>query len=164
MANQEEPSTEPEKIVAIAVDSSMHSERAVKFYCDFIHKPEYKVLLIHTTEPMYLTTVAAAGYVSQGSGLSMKQLQQMEAEQKRRVHHLKKQHEEHLKGKSVHVDWKIVEATTTAGDAIVTTAGDAGALMILMGTRGLGAFRRTILGSVSDYVLHHAKVPVMICH
>ena len=36
--------------------------------------------------------------------------------------------------------------------------------MIVMGTRGLGAIRRTILGSVSDYVLHHTKIPLVICH
>ena len=35
--------------------------------------------------------------------------------------------------------------------------------MIVMGTRGLGTVRRTILGSVSDYVLHHAHCPVIIC-
>jgi len=28
---------------------------------------------------------------------------------------------------------------------------------------GLDAIRRTFLGSVSDYVIHHSKVPVLIC-
>jgi len=28
---------------------------------------------------------------------------------------------------------------------------------------GLSAIRRTFLGSVSDYVIHHSKVPVLIC-
>ena len=36
--------------------------------------------------------------------------------------------------------------------------------MIVMGSRGIGTLRRTILGSISDYVLHHANVPVLICH
>ncbi|KAK2177875.1 hypothetical protein NP493_574g01033 [Ridgeia piscesae] len=35
--------------------------------------------------------------------------------------------------------------------------------LIIVGSRGLGTVRRTILGSVSDYVLHHAHVPVFIC-
>lgn len=34
--------------------------------------------------------------------------------------------------------------------------------MVVMGSRGLGTVRRTILGSVSDYVLHHAHCPVIV--
>ncbi|EDO42428.1 predicted protein [Nematostella vectensis] len=34
--------------------------------------------------------------------------------------------------------------------------------LIIMGTRGLNTLRRTLLGSVSDYVLHHAHVPIAI--
>ena len=35
--------------------------------------------------------------------------------------------------------------------------------LIITGTRGVGQIRRTLLGSVSDYILHHANVPVLIC-
>lgn len=35
--------------------------------------------------------------------------------------------------------------------------------MIVMGTRGMGKVKRTFLGSVSDHVLHHSHVPVIIC-
>lgn len=35
--------------------------------------------------------------------------------------------------------------------------------MIITGTRGKGTVRRTLMGSVSDHVLHHAHVPVLIC-
>ena len=34
--------------------------------------------------------------------------------------------------------------------------------MIVMGTRGLGTIRRTLMGSVSDYVVHHARIPVIV--
>lgn len=49
------------------------------------------------------------------------------------------------------------------GEGIVKTAIELDADMIIMGSRGLGTIRRTILGSVSDYVVHHANVPVVVC-
>ncbi len=35
--------------------------------------------------------------------------------------------------------------------------------MIVMGARGLGKIKRAFLGSVSDFVIRKAKVPVLIC-
>ena len=49
------------------------------------------------------------------------------------------------------------------GESIVDAALQEHVSMVVMGTRGLGTIRRTILGSVSDYVLHHAHCPVAVC-
>lgn len=49
------------------------------------------------------------------------------------------------------------------GHVVVKAANDEKANMVVMGTRGMGVVRRTILGSVSDYVVHHAHCPVVIC-
>lgn len=48
------------------------------------------------------------------------------------------------------------------GPGLVEIAEREGAGLIVTGTRGLGAFREVILGSVSHYVVQHAEVPVVV--
>ena len=49
-----------------------------------------------------------------------------------------------------------------AGEGILHFAKKENANLILMGTRGLDAIRRTFVGSVSDYVIHHSAIPVTV--
>ena len=57
---------------------------------------------------------------------------------------------------------KSVVGTGKPGEAIIEAAHSEGANLIVMGSRGLNALRRTFVGSVSDYVLHHSDIPVTI--
>ena len=50
----------------------------------------------------------------------------------------------------------------SAVNALLKAAAEDQADMIVMGSRGLGAFRAALLGSVSSYVLEHAKCPVVL--
>lgn len=45
---------------------------------------------------------------------------------------------------------------------IVNLAEEIGAGLIVMGSRGLGGLRRTVLGSISDSVVRHAHCPVLV--
>jgi nucleotide-binding universal stress UspA family protein len=47
-------------------------------------------------------------------------------------------------------------------DEIVKVAEEIRAGLIVMGSRGLGGVRRTLMGSVSDAVVRHAHCPVLI--
>ncbi|XP_052286530.1 universal stress protein Slr1101-like isoform X2 [Dreissena polymorpha] len=49
------------------------------------------------------------------------------------------------------------------GEVVCKIADEEKASLIVTGTRGLGKIRRTFLGSVSDYIIHHSHVPVLVC-
>jgi nucleotide-binding universal stress UspA family protein len=46
--------------------------------------------------------------------------------------------------------------------AIVELGEELGLGLVVMGSRGLGVMRRTLMGSVSDSVVRHAHCPVMV--
>ena len=48
------------------------------------------------------------------------------------------------------------------GHVICELAKEKKADTIFMGQRGLGHLSRLVLGSVSDFVVHHAEVPVIV--
>ena len=49
-------------------------------------------------------------------------------------------------------------------DAILDAAEDIGAGLLVVGSRGFGGVRRTLLGSVSDSVVRRAHCSVMVAH
>jgi len=57
---------------------------------------------------------------------------------------------------------KTILETGKPGEAICAAAQKESANMIVMGSRGQNALRRTFVGSVSDYVLHHSHIPVTV--
>lgn len=47
-------------------------------------------------------------------------------------------------------------------EVICHVAGEVKPTVLILGSRGLGSIERLMLGSVSDYVVHHAPCPVLI--
>ncbi|MDX9918052.1 MAG: universal stress protein [Gudongella sp.] len=59
-----------------------------------------------------------------------------------------------------HVD--TVDKTGDVAEEIINLAEEGGYDLIVMGSRGLGAFSRTLLGGVSHKVIQHSRVTVMV--
>ena len=57
---------------------------------------------------------------------------------------------------------KVKSVTGKPGEAICQVASDENVTFIVTGTRGLGRIKRTLVGSVSDYILHHAHCPCIV--
>jgi len=66
------------------------------------------------------------------------------------------------KKRGIVVKAEIPEATSSVVETIVNQAFKENADLIIVGTRGLGGFKKLILGSVSNGVVSHAHCPVLV--
>jgi nucleotide-binding universal stress UspA family protein len=63
---------------------------------------------------------------------------------------------------SFQIGGKVKSVSGSPGEVIIKVSKEENASIIVSGTRGMGTIRRTFLGSVSDYIIHHAHVPVLV--
>lgn len=78
----------------------------------------------------------------------------------------KKESLEHL-GLKVHIRLDVIANTITQGtvsEAILETAETEKVSLIILGARGINPIQELLLGSVSSFVLRHAKVNVLVFH
>ncbi len=70
-----------------------------------------------------------------------------------------------LKTQGVTVTGRIVQAQTRdVARAIMDAADEGGADLIIVGRRGLSSLTAMIVGSVSNKLIHVARVPIMVAH
>ncbi len=69
---------------------------------------------------------------------------------------------EYLEGRGI--EGVYVEGHGNPADVIVQEAEESGADLIVIGTRGLNAVQRVVLGSVSTNIVHHAPCDVLVVH
>ncbi|ESO85185.1 hypothetical protein LOTGIDRAFT_167972 [Lottia gigantea] len=123
-------------------------------YMEHIHKQENEVIVAHC--PDYKNVVKSP-IMSTDKSLINALLKQEEAEVEIIIQKIKE------KISSAGLNCRLLRLTGDAGNAIVKTAENEKADCVVTGTRGLGTVRRTLLGSVSDYIIHHSHVPVLVC-
>jgi len=141
--------------VLIAMDGSKHSEYALNYYKENVSKESDDVILVYAAEHGKL---ASQPVFSTDPAFLAKMCGEEEDEVKKLVEKFTKMLTDRgMKGRVLRV------SANTPGEAVIKTAEEQKVDMVITGTRGLGKLRRTILGSVSQYIVHHAHVPVLIC-
>ncbi|XP_055881877.1 uncharacterized protein LOC106074584 [Biomphalaria glabrata] len=140
-----------QRVVVLAADLSEHSEKAFNWYVENFHKPDNKVVIVHTPE-------YSMGHSEMSPSKIEESIQEVLAKTEMiKSKYVEKMSEHEMNGEFVALDDR------NPGQAICKFAERINATFIVTGTRGLGKFRRTVLGSVSDYILHHSHVPVLVC-
>lgn len=141
--------TERKRTVLIAVDNSEYAERAFDCYVNEVKKEGDFICLVHVPE-LYDLTLASPTVVNK-----------ILAELREKVNALEKKYTKKIQ--DVKLTGKIRTGQGKPGEVICKFADDEHADLIVVGSRGLGTFRRTFIGSVSDYIVHHSHVPVLVC-
>ncbi|KAL5015867.1 hypothetical protein ScPMuIL_005456 [Solemya velum] len=144
----------PTRIVVLAIDESEFSEYAFDFYVDNVHRKGDSIVLVHV--PEYNSVVQAPALLTDPNVVS-----ELIKEEDERVKRLIGKFSEKMKRH--HLGGKVKQMLGKVGEAIVEAAKEEKATMIIVGTRGMGKVRRTLLGSISDYCLHHSPIPVLVC-
>ncbi|KAK7486534.1 hypothetical protein BaRGS_00022200, partial [Batillaria attramentaria] len=124
-------------------------------YLNHVHKPHYQLHIIHVPEHW--------GDVHGGRVVSPQKIHEMVEHTRAMTERLKENYLEWSFGHGVQ-DAKFAHPHgQEAWHEIIKYAEKVGAGLIVIGSRGQGKLRRTFLGSVSDSVLHHSHVPVLVC-
>ncbi|CAI9740178.1 stress A [Octopus vulgaris] len=142
--------------VILAMDGSEHSNFALEFYKRNIYHPRDKVIAVHV--PEYHKLQNSPSVITADADNLSEVFKEESGRIQKNVDTIKKRLDD-----AGLPDAEVKIIAGKPGEAIVHASQEEQAHLIVTGTRGLGTIRRTLVGSVSDYVLHHANVPVLIC-
>ncbi|XP_071083165.1 universal stress protein Slr1101-like [Haliotis cracherodii] len=153
-------SSENQRNIIVAIDGSDSADFALDWYCKNVHQKHDHVVLVHCPE---LNRMLHSQRWNNSVYVFDREV--MEAMLKDEQHKIQKDLEkfaEKLKHHGIGGKVKSVMASKP-GEGIIKACEDEHGEMIIIGSRGLGTLRRTFMGSVSDYVVHHSHVPVFVC-
>lgn len=142
-------------VVLIPVDQSRQSEAAFDWYMQHVHQKDNVVRVVHCQEIKLDTpflpelkgeSCLIEEQITDARTTGMKLIEKFE----------NKLSSYQVKG-SVHSEF-----SPHPGEYICNALERYDGTMVVMGTRGFSPLRRTILGSVSQYVLNNSNVPVTV--
>ncbi|KAJ3126774.1 hypothetical protein HK098_007153 [Nowakowskiella sp. JEL0407] len=145
----------PQRLVAVAVDASEFAEYAFKYCLENVAKPGDQIVLLNVRPLPSLATFGISPY-----GDSSEWVSKVEESNRAQSHELLKKY-----GGEVVKSGFLCRAIALRGDAreeLVTKVNEINPALLVVGARGLGTFKRTLLGSVSDFAAHHVTCPVLI--
>ena len=142
--------------IVLPVDASEHSERAFSWYLSNLKQDGDHLTIVNVVEPPKIPPSFFSPVVVSD---------EYKSDVEEAIKTSKKTAEKFEK-KCKEAGLKCSVTTETCdfgpGEKICEIAKKNGASGIVMGSRGLNVIRKTLLGSVSSYVVNHSDVPVIV--
>ncbi|TPX65387.1 hypothetical protein SpCBS45565_g05219 [Spizellomyces sp. 'palustris'] len=158
----------PRRKIVIALDSSGHSKHALSWALDNLldvdmdHIILLSVGIFHDRLGDIMAAALGPVYDADRMESISKQAEQYASKILDEATNVINEHAEYL-GQNAKISHEIYALKGgDPRDVIVDFCHERAADVLVLGSRGLGAFRRTILGSVSEYCVRHAPCPVVV--
>jgi nucleotide-binding universal stress UspA family protein len=142
------------KKILFPTDFSENSRKAIAFVLDTVRKYGAEVVLLHVYDfPVRYAYEGAYTYAH----VDMSQIEdQLKESATKQLHEFKLQ----LEQEGVPV--KTVLRRGVATREIIEVSQEEQCELIIIGSRGFGPVKSFLLGSVSNYVVHHSHMPVLV--
>jgi nucleotide-binding universal stress UspA family protein len=138
--------------ILVAVDGSQHADQALADAIDLADREHARLTLFTAVVP----PPTAAFFGATGDAVAAV-FQDVEAQAETILRRARDRVPEHLSVTTV-------LSTEPVEPALIRQIKNGHHDLVVMGSRGRGAVRSALLGSVSHYVLHHSPAPVLIVH
>ena len=145
------------KTILLPTDRSEYSKKAMEHVVELAEKFNSRVVLLHVYDVPDEFADRAMLY-----DLDDAYLTGIEKNLREYGHKLLDDIKVEMKSKGVEAETMLKKGK--AGPAIKEAIGEINGDLVVMGSRGLGLVKRFVLGSVSNYVIHHTTCPVLIVH
>lgn len=139
--------------ILLPLDGSQFAESALPAAFELAKRFHSKVTLLSIVRPPYLMGGSGAGYTEMLINLRDQAVTE--------AHRYLEGHQHWLNYEGIKASVRVSEMEPVA-EAILETADEVGADLIVMSTHGRGGISRWVYGSVADKVLRHATIPVML--
>ena len=150
--------------ILVAVDGSDSAKRAAKVAVGLAEKLGADLVVLHASTPPainYGTAYPAISGVSPPP-LSQKEIDSYYTYTRKIASDLVGDVMGQAKKLGINVTAETPEGVSSVAETIISHADDNNVDLIVVGTRGLGGFKKLVMGSVSSGVVSHANCPVLV--
>jgi nucleotide-binding universal stress UspA family protein len=147
--------------ILVAVDGSENSRRASSTALDLAQQLKSEVTVIHCIG------VPTGGYMSTIPSVTLPSMSQIDIDKyyayaRKAALGIVGETETEAEKRHVPIKSEIKQGVVSTIETIVDYANENKIDLIVVGTRGLGGFKRMLLGSVSNGIVSHAACPVLV--